>query len=100
MSQAVELIRFRVTEPRASTFVEGRSQVDAAMTTLAGFVNSELIQVSGEEWLLIVRWESREAVTAAQAITANMQVISDWIAKADQFLSFDTADVRYQSSAT
>jgi heme-degrading monooxygenase HmoA len=95
--QAVELIRFRVTPERAAAFIEQRSQVDTAMHDLAGFINTELIQSANDQWLLIVRWESREAVTAAQAITRDMQVVSDWIKLADEFLSFDTADVRYQS---
>ncbi|MBC8099622.1 MAG: antibiotic biosynthesis monooxygenase [Armatimonadetes bacterium] len=98
MAQSVELIRFRVTEAHVAAFIEQRAHVDTAMHTLAGFLNSELIQVSADQWLLIVRWESREAVIAAQAITRDMSIISDWIKLADEFVSFDTADVRYQSN--
>ncbi|MDX1994771.1 MAG: antibiotic biosynthesis monooxygenase [bacterium] len=97
MNQAVELIRFRVTEPHVNDFLSRRAAVDEALRSFEGFLGSELIQVSGEQWLLIVRWQNREAAVAAQAVTTNMTVITDWINIADEFLSFDTSDVRYSS---
>jgi quinol monooxygenase YgiN len=92
MSQAVNLVRFLVREDQASAFVEQRVQVDKALKSLAGFVNSELLQVSEDQWLLLERWESSADAVAAQD-TEGMRIINDWVGIADQVLSFDIATV-------
>jgi hypothetical protein len=100
MTQAVELIRFEVAEDRVAQFIGDRAGVDEALTSLAGFLGSELINVSGDQWLLIVRWNSREDALAAQKVTAGMEIISNWIGIANKFVSFDTSDVHYLNRIT
>ncbi len=95
--QAIEIGRFRVSERQVERFLADRPAVDEALKALPGFLGSNLVHISGGDWLLLVRWESHEAVLAAQQITAQMQIISDWIGIAEALLSFDTADVPYIS---
>ncbi|MBC7869648.1 MAG: hypothetical protein H7Y09_02315 [Chitinophagaceae bacterium] len=93
------MIRFRVTEPKVTKFVEQRTDVDEALKQLVGFLYAQLIHITGEQWLLLVYWNSRADATAAQAITRDMPLISQWIGIADEFLSFETADVRYVTAS-
>lgn len=95
VNQAVEIIRLRVLPENTAAFLEGRADVDQFTSTLAGYLSTELLQLGGDTWLMLIRWESAEAVQAAQKITATASVISDWLGRTAQFVAFDTGLVRY-----
>lgn len=95
VNQAVEIIRLRVLPENTAAFLEGRAEVDQFTSTLAGHLSTELLQLGEDMWLMLIRWESTEAVQAAQKLTATAPVISDWLARTAQFVAFDTGLVRY-----
>lgn len=95
--QAVELIRFKVLPENTEAFLEGRREVDEFTGTLKGYVGTEILKLSNEEFLLLIRWENEQAVLNAQKITANAPVISNWISKTAQFVSFETSLVEYEN---
>lgn len=97
MQQAVELIRFRVSEARAEAFVSARAAVDTVLKTIPGFLYAQLVHVQGDDWMLLVYWKDRAAVEAAQHITETLPAITEWTHTADAFVSFHTADVRYMT---
>jgi quinol monooxygenase YgiN len=97
MNQRVEVIRVRVSEENADEFVRRRPAVDADVRALAGCLGSQVIHVVGDEWLVLVYWDSQETVEAAQQITAGMTIITDWLKLASQFISFHTGELRYTS---
>lgn len=96
-SQTLELIRFQVAAESVDQFLRDRVPVDDYLQTLGGFEGSELTQLGETDWLAIVHWTNHDAFLAAQKITATASVISDWIAIADRFVSFETAVVHYVS---
>ena len=92
---ATEVIRVKVSAERADEFVNGRYAVDSFMKTLQGFVGTELLQCSGEDWLILIRWADKAAVLAAQEVTASADVITHWLSTTSSFVSFETAYVKY-----
>lgn len=97
MPEIVEVVRLRVSEESAARLVAERPAVDAEVAKLKGFAGSELIQVDGDQWMMLVYWETRADVEAAQKVTESLQIITDWINMADAFVSFHTATVRHSS---
>lgn len=96
MPQIVEVVRLRVSPEHVERFVAERPAVDAAVQSLGGFAGSELIHVEAEEWMLMVYWNTRADVEAAQKVTRDIQIISDWIALGT-FISFTTAEIHHSS---
>jgi antibiotic biosynthesis monooxygenase (ABM) superfamily enzyme len=97
LHQAIELIRLKVESSNVTHFLEGRKKVDEFVSTIEGHRGTEIVQVNDTEWLMMIRWESKEAVLAAQKITEQASVISDWINSTAQFVSFETSIVKYSS---
>jgi antibiotic biosynthesis monooxygenase (ABM) superfamily enzyme len=97
MNQAVEVIRLIVSPENTAAFLEGRAEVEKFTRTLAGHLSTELLHLGDTNWLMLIRWESEESVRAAQQLTATAPVISDWLNRTAQFVSFDTGLIRYVS---
>ncbi len=95
VNQTVEIIRLRVSPENTTAFLEGRAEVEKFTGSLAGHLSTELLHLGGDTWLMLIRWESEEAVQAAQKLTATASVISDWLGRTAQFVAFDTGLVRY-----
>ncbi len=95
INQAVEVIRLKVSPDNTDAFLAGRTEVEKFTGSLTGHVSTELLHLGEDNWLMLIRWESEEAVRAAQTLTATATVISDWLNRTAQFVSFDTGLVRY-----
>jgi hypothetical protein len=52
-----------------------------------------------DEYLLVIRWDSDGSVREAQKMTTTASVISDWLGRTAQFVSFDTTFSVYQHEA-
>ena len=94
VAQAIEIIKLKVASENVEQFISTRHIANKAVSALTGFVSSELCQLNDEDWVLFIRWENMQVVREAQKITENMQEISDWVATAKSFISFDTAEVK------
>ena len=97
MDQALEIVRLRVSPASAASFVDRRAEADAALQRFAGFLGSELAEGPPGSWTLIVRWASRGAMEAAQAVTLatpGLPALADWLALTDEVVSFEAVDVR------
>lgn len=97
VGQAIELIRFRVSSENVEAFLKGRRQVDVFVSTLNGYVGTEILKINQEEFLILIRWENEEAVRDAQKITDKASIISDWINKTAQFITFETSLSEYKN---
>lgn len=95
LQQAVEVIRLDVSPEKTTAFLEGRAEVEKFTTTLPGHLSTELLHLGGEHWLMLIRWESEEAVRTAQKLTETAPVISDWLRQTARFVSFNTGIVQY-----
>lgn len=95
LDQAVEIIRLTVSPDNTAAFLAGRAEVEKFTGSLAGHLSTELLHLGGDNWLMLIRWESEEAVRAAQKQTATAPVISDWLNRTAKFVSFDTGFVKY-----
>ncbi|GAB2554717.1 antibiotic biosynthesis monooxygenase [Spirosoma areae] len=95
VNQAIEVIRLNVKPENVAAFLEGRAEVEKFTHTLQGHISTELIHLGAEHWLMLIRWESEEAVQAAQKLTATASVISAWLRRTAEFVSFDTGVVKY-----
>ena len=95
LNQAVEVIRLNVKPENKTAFLEGRAEVEKFTHTLQGHISTELISLGDQHWLMLIRWESEEAVQAAQKLTATASVISDWLTRTAEFVSFDTGISQY-----
>ncbi len=96
VEQAVELIRLKVLPENVAAFLEGRAKVDEFASTIKGYVGTEILKANETEYLMLIRWESEEAVKAAQKITATSSIISDWINQTAQFVAFETSTSKYK----
>jgi len=96
VGQAVEIIRLKVLPENVEAFLQGRVKVDEFASTLKGYVGTEILKVNEEEFLMLIRWDSEEAVRDAQKITATASVIADWINKTAQFIAFETSISKYE----
>lgn len=97
VGQAVELIRLKITPENVAAFLEGRQKVDAFVSTIKGYIGTEIVKVSKEEFLMLIRWDNEEAVREAQKITETANVISEWIYATAQFISFETSISMYEN---
>ncbi|MBC8042456.1 MAG: antibiotic biosynthesis monooxygenase [Rhizobacter sp.] len=97
VGQAIEIVRLKVSPENVTKFLEGRMKVDEFVHTIAGHIGTELVQLSEDTWLMIIRWRDKESVLAAQKITEQATVISDWLGSTSQFVSFENATVGYVS---
>lgn len=97
VGQAVELIRLKVLPENVEAFLQGRVKVDEFASTIKGYVGTEILKANEEEFLMLIRWDSEEAVRDAQKITATASVISDWIDKTAQFVAFETSISKYEN---
>jgi heme-degrading monooxygenase HmoA len=77
--------------------LQGRVKVDEFASTIKGYVGTEILKANEEEFLMLIRWDSEEAVRDAQKITATASVISDWINKTAQFVAFETSISKYKN---
>jgi antibiotic biosynthesis monooxygenase (ABM) superfamily enzyme len=96
VEQAVELIRLKVLPENVAAFLEGRAKVDEFASTIKGYVGTEILKANEIEYLMLIRWESEEAVKEAQKITATSSLISDWINQTAQFVAFETSISKYE----
>ena len=97
VGQAVELIRLKVLPKNVEVFLEGRVKADELVSTIKGYVGTEILKTNEEEFLMLIRWESEKAVTSAQKITETASIISDWINKTAQFVAFETSISIYEN---
>lgn len=97
VGQAIELIRLKVLPENIEAFLEGRAKVDEFVSMLKGYIGTEILKANEEEFLMLIRWESEEAVRDAQKITETASVISDWINKTAQFIAFETSISNYEN---
>ena len=97
VGQAVEIIRLKVLPENVEAFLQGRLVVDKFVSTLEGYVGTEILQANETEFVMLIRWDSEAAVVAAQKITESASVISEWITGTSQFLSFETSIVQYEN---
>ncbi len=97
MPEIVEVVRLRANTAQGEQLVAQRPQVDAEVGKLAGFAGSELVHLGGEEWMLLVYWETRADVEAAQKVTEGLTIITDWINVAEAFVSFHTSVIHHDS---
>lgn len=97
VGQAVELIRLKVLPENVSVFQQERVKVDEFVSKINGYVGTEILKVSEEEFLMLIRWDSEEAVRAAQKITETAPIISDWISRTAQFVAFETSISKYEN---
>jgi len=97
MPEIVEVVRLRANIAQGEQLVAQRPQVDAEVGKLAGFAGSELVHLGDTEWMLLVYWETRADVEAAQKVTENLQIVTDWINVAEAFVSFHTSVIRHDS---
>ncbi|MBC7887297.1 MAG: antibiotic biosynthesis monooxygenase [Ferruginibacter sp.] len=95
----IEIIRFKVKPTIANDFVAARERVDEEVRQIDGFLGSELCRLNEETWVIFIRWENAVKTKAAQKITETSPSISAWIAIADQFISFETAEVKYTAES-
>mgnify|MGYP005853181937 CR=1 FL=1 len=77
VGQAVELIRLKVVAENTEAFLQGRAQVDAFVSGIKGYIGTEILKLAEEEYLMLIRWESEEAVREDQKITESASVISE-----------------------
>jgi heme-degrading monooxygenase HmoA len=91
----IEMIRFKVNPARVKEFLAVREQVDQEVQKIDGFLGSELCRLDEDNWIILIRWKDAAKTAAAQTITAQLQSITDWIGIAEQFVSFETAEVVY-----
>ena len=96
-AQAVELIRLKVLPENVEAFLQGRVKVDEFASTIKGYVGTEILKANEDEFLMLIRWESEEAVKNAQKITATASIISDWINDTAQFIAFETTISKYKN---
>ena len=96
VGQAVELIRLKVRPENILAFLQGRQKVDEFTSSLKGYIGTEILQLNDEEFLLLIRWDNESVVKDAQAITASVPVISEWLTKTAQFVSFETGIIKYR----
>ena len=97
VGQYVELITLKVTAENENAFLDGRIKVDEFTSTLKGYMGTEILKVNPEEFLMLIRWDDEESVKEAQKITANSPVISDWLNRTAQFISFETTSSIYRN---
>jgi hypothetical protein len=98
MNPAVEIVRLEMPAEQAERFVLLRAQADAALARFDGFVGTELLRLGDQDWLLLVRWTSLAAASAAQQITLaapGLPEINAWVALARQVRSFETGEQRH-----
>ena len=84
----VELTRFRVDPSRTGDLLAAR----AAMLTdfradRTGFLDAQLVQLPGGEWLDVVHWESPEDFAASRAKGANRPGIAAFFATISELIS-------------
>ncbi len=77
--------------------MEGRIKVDEFVSTLKGYVGTEILKVNEDEFLMLIRWDSEEAVREVQKITETASIISDWINKTAEFVAFETSISKYEN---
>jgi len=94
----IEIIRFKVNPEKSAAFVAAREQADKDVSNINGFIGSELCRLDEENWVIFIRWKNSASTKAAQQITESLQSITDWIAIAEQFVSFETAEVIHTSA--
>jgi len=97
VGQAVELIRLKVLPENVEAFLQGRVKVDEFVSTLKGYVGTEILKINEDEFLMLIRWDSEEAVREVQKITETASIISDWINKTAQFVAFETSISKYEN---
>jgi antibiotic biosynthesis monooxygenase (ABM) superfamily enzyme len=95
VGQYVELIRLKVTAENKNAFLEGRVKVDEFTSTLPGYMETEILNINAEEFVILIRWKDEASVRDAQKITANSAVISDWLKRTAQFMAFETTNTVY-----
>jgi ketosteroid isomerase-like protein len=103
MSACLEVVRFRVAAQHSARFVAERPLVDAFLGRFAGYLGSELAEGDPGEWVLTVRWASRDAARAAQSVTLTPPApapLAAWTALAQQIVSFETAELRHPPVGT
>lgn len=99
VSAAVEIIRFKVDADAVDRFKQGRRAADEALQRFDGFLGSELLAGADGTWVLLVRWASRAAVDAAQAVTLaspGVPEVQAWVAIAREVQSFETVEQAVQ----
>jgi heme-degrading monooxygenase HmoA len=82
---------------KVEEFLQGRVKVDEFASTIKGYVGTEILKANEEEFLMLIRWDSEEAVRDAQKITSTASIISDWINKTAQFVAFETSMSAYEN---
>jgi antibiotic biosynthesis monooxygenase (ABM) superfamily enzyme len=97
VGQAVEFIRLKVSSENVQAFLAGRVAIDTFASKIKGYVSTEILTMNGEEFVILIRWDSEEAVKEAQKITTGASIISDWIQTTAQFISFETYISKYEN---
>ncbi|MEA2213428.1 MAG: hypothetical protein QOF83_3376 [Solirubrobacteraceae bacterium] len=70
--RTVELTRFRVKPEMEQALLAARpGMLDEFRRDRAGFIDAQLVRLSGDEWLDIVDWRSPEDFAASRAKGAN-----------------------------
>lgn len=93
--QTIELIHFQVSQERESAFVQERAAVDAWVHGLDGHLGTELVNLSGGQWMMLVRWRDAEAMAKAQKATEIAPEISAWIQENASFRAFQQGELVY-----
>jgi antibiotic biosynthesis monooxygenase (ABM) superfamily enzyme len=100
MGNAIEIVKIRVAPEKAAEFVRARAAADTALQAFDGFIGTQLCAGKDNVWTLLVSWTDAAAVTKAQAVTLSapgLVEIKNWLSFAEEFLSFETVTVEYQS---
>lgn len=96
LGQAVEMIRLKVSPENVDKFLEGRKLVDNFVSTLNGYVSTEILKINTYEYLMLIRWKNEAIVKEAQKITETASIISNWINETSEFVSFETTVSVYE----
>ena len=84
----VELTRFRVSSQRADELLARRpAMLRDFEADRAGFLDAQLVQLPGDEWLDIVYWRSPEDLAASRAKGGNLPYIRAFFELIDELVS-------------
>ncbi len=81
--QVVEAFRVRVQVDKLKTFMEGGEDAENFLTTLKGYVGTEILLLSDQELMVLIRWENCTLFEENMVAIVTSPIIQKWMNTAE-----------------